>query len=194
MFWPAYYALILLIVFLVVRHVPARAATGILAVAVILQIADSSAGWREIRAGFHAEPASVWAISLQHEFWGEAAQRYSAIRAIPPQKPHPEWRDISYFAATNGLSTDAVFLSRVRQAQEDEARARMEASVGKGLYDADSIYIVEPDYVTAVEAAFDVDRDFVHGDRRFPRPRPRMVLAALGWSDSGGYVLCLASP
>jgi integral membrane sensor domain MASE1 len=49
LFWPVYYVLLLFLVFVVVRRFRSSVAITILAVALAVQVVDTSAGWLDIR-------------------------------------------------------------------------------------------------------------------------------------------------
>ncbi len=177
-FWPVYYVLVFVIVYLVVRGLGRRLAVPLLGFALVVQVADTSAYWRAIRAGLMTEPASTWSTTLTDPFWQAAATRYNAVRRIVSYNAPPFWKDLSYYAATHGMGTDIVYLARFgqrRQAKAGEVALRAALS---GNYLPDSLYIVAPEYVSLVALGLDPSRDL------FARVDDQYVVAP-GWNTCG---------
>ncbi|MBN9022994.1 MAG: hypothetical protein J0H08_13050, partial [Rhizobiales bacterium] len=72
MIWPAYYALLLAIAYLVLRGTGRRLAVPLLALALVVQLADFLGPWWAERTRMMAEPSSRWETKLDDPFW-EAA-------------------------------------------------------------------------------------------------------------------------
>ena len=156
MFWPVFYAIIFLIIFVIVRGAPKRATIFLFGVALTVQVADTSAGWRSIRASLMAEPRSTWTTSMISPFWECAASKYRNVRWIPPENRSPEWQEIALFAGAHGLATDAVDLARVSAADLLSARQKAETEIETGVYATDSLYVF--DETTFGLAAKNVDQ------------------------------------
>ncbi|MCX2542002.1 DUF6311 domain-containing protein [Pseudomonas sp. COW5] len=142
MFWPVYYAIILLILFLVIRANKPRTAICLLAMSLVVQATDTRSGWSVVRKHLMVEPATQWATPFVDPFWKNAAAHYPKIRWILPQNYSPQWLDIAAFAASHGLSTDAVYLGRMSIEQRVRADKHTSEILASGQYDADSLYLV----------------------------------------------------
>ncbi|MDD0967459.1 MULTISPECIES: DUF6311 domain-containing protein [Pseudomonas] len=142
MFWPVYYAIILLIIFLVIRANQTRAAVCLLALALVIQVSDTRSGWSVVRKRLMVEPSAQWASPFVDPFWKSAAAHYPKIRWILPQNYSPQWLDIAAFAANHGLSTDAVYLGRMSSEQRVRADQHTSEMFASGQYDADSLYLL----------------------------------------------------
>lgn len=143
MFWPVYYAVILAIIFLVIRANRPRTATCLLTLALLLQVADTHSGWSVIRKRLMAEPASEWATPFVDPFWKNAASHYRKVRWIVPQNLSPQWLNVAAFAGKYGLPTDAVYLGRMDLNQWRQADQKASKAFATGQYDADSLYLLD---------------------------------------------------
>jgi len=158
MFWPVFYALHFGILYVIARSYSSSVATGILVVGLVVQISDTSVGWRIVRDQLMTKPASQWPSPLKHAFWQQAATRYRKVRWIMPlEEKSPNFATFASYAAAHGLATDAVYLNRIGRKQLDAARGKAQATLETGNFEADSLYIIlEPSNVA--EAARHVDQ------------------------------------
>lgn len=157
MFWPVLYALILLVIFLLVRGFRPRLVVTFLLVALAVQIVDTRNGWMGLRQSKMLTPSSVWASPMVDPFWASAAAHYPNIRSLMPENQSPRWQVIADFAATHGLKTDAVYLGRMSTKATSRARQNAQDMLGSGHYYADSLYVID-DRVLA-EAARNVNSE-----------------------------------
>ena len=142
MFWPVYYLIIFTIIFLVVNKYK-RLSILLLSLAFILQVVDTNAGWRGIRRKMVKQPSQTWNTPLSDSFWQEAAARYQKVRYIPPGNLTPEWMNLGYFAGTQGLATDAVYLARTGSEEVANARSKAQNILKNGNFDHDALYILD---------------------------------------------------
>jgi hypothetical protein len=155
MFWPVFYAIVLAVIFLVVRGYSKRTAVSLLAFAVVVQVADTSAEWARIRTGLMSEPGSELSTPLASPFWKNAAARYSTVRYIPPGTVFPQWSKIAAFAAQNALGTDAVYLARFSRRALKQAQQIASENVLTGRYDSRTLYVLDDS--TLRQAALSID-------------------------------------
>ncbi|MFJ2462958.1 DUF6311 domain-containing protein [Pseudomonas sp. NPDC087615] len=142
MFWPVYYAIILVIVFLVIRANPPRTAICLLSLALVVQVADTRSGWSLVRKMLMVEPSAHWATPFKDPFWQSAAAHYKKIRWILPQNLSAQWLKVASFAASHGLPTDAVYLGRMGKDQWQRADRHTSEMLDSGQYEADSLYLL----------------------------------------------------
>jgi hypothetical protein len=143
MFWPVLYALILMVMFLLVRGYRPRIVVALLALALTIQIVDTRNGWMGLRNSKMITPSAEWATPMRDPFWASAAAHYSKVRSLMPQNQSERWQVIADFAATHGLKTDAVYLGRMSAKALDQARQKTQRMLESGQYDADSLYILD---------------------------------------------------
>jgi hypothetical protein len=146
MFWPVSYCILLASVVLVARVGGTSFAGILIAILLVVQIADTRAGWSQFRQKF-ATVASGWNSPLKSPLWQAAAPRYKKVRRLVPGNGHAGWKEISYYAALNGMATDAVYMARVDRNRVQALVARTNKDIEAGTLETDSLYVVDADVV-----------------------------------------------
>ena len=147
MFWPVYYALILLIFYIIIKSYSRKVAIAILSVGLLIQIADTSAGWLPLRHKLMQPKASEWGSSLTDPFWNQAAEKYKKVVIVPEMNFAKGWKDIAGYAEKNGMATNAVYLARVNQNRLSADNERFMQKITQGAYDPDTLYLIDKDLV-----------------------------------------------
>ena len=147
MFWPVYYALMLLIFYIIIKSYSRKTAIAILAIGLVIQIADTSAGWLPKRQQLMQPKSSEWGTSLTDPFWGEAAKKYKKIVRIAAANNNHNWETFAYYAVRNHLATNSIFLARVDEQKMITENHRLNLQIKEGKYDPDTLYILENDKV-----------------------------------------------
>jgi hypothetical protein len=141
--WPAFYVGIVFVLWILSGTTSKRLATALLAIAAVLQVGDTSAGWGRFSSAV-ASGGLDWPTSMKSAFWAEAARKYKTIRlAVPTGRFTPETRDIGYFAQAHGLGTDAVYLARVNAAGLAADMATTSRSRRTGEFSSSSLWILD---------------------------------------------------
>lgn len=143
MFWPVFYTIIFVVIFLTVRGNNTRIAVYLLGFALVIQILDTSAAWKDIRKASMIEPNTAWVTPMVDPFWEKAGAKYKKVRWIPPGNQSPQWLPLAAYAGTHGLATDAVYLARVGTLALEQARRMASESLKSGRYEADSLYVFD---------------------------------------------------
>lgn len=145
--WSAYYILIFACLIVIVRHGKTNKTVAGLIMIALLQIADTSAGWLQIRKNIarwgQLDPNHQ---VLSNAFWQAAAGQYQDVRVFPLQTGQYQlhWHTFAPYAAKYHLSTSAVFLARPANVSVvQQANARFEAQKKSGNYDPNTLYILE---------------------------------------------------
>jgi hypothetical protein len=141
MFWPVFYVLLWVLVRHVTRRYSTRTAGALLGTALLVQAADTSAGWLPIRRDLSIT-GDAWPSPLKSPFWAKVPERYQVIRLIPPKNQAPHYATFAYFASMNGLATDAVYLSRMNTAKLARARREGESVIKEGKYAPRTLYVL----------------------------------------------------
>ena len=142
MFWPVFYALIFALVFFVARRFHKRTAIYLLSMALLIQVADTSAGWKGLRKKLMVQRSAQWESALKDPFWEEAAQRYRKVRWVFPENHSPHWSSLAAYAGKYGLSTDAIYLARVGETAFATAHNIASNTLKTGNYEPDALYIL----------------------------------------------------
>ena len=159
--WPALYFALVLATFLVCRNYSARAASVILGFAMVLQIADSSAGWAPQKSVVAGAQSGTWNIGLNDPFWQEAAQHYHAVRRLPAGNVTPDWSVFGAYAAKHNMRTDSVYLARVNYDQLAQLNQHNQQRIEQGDYDAETLYITSNQMLASVLKHLKPEQDLV---------------------------------
>ena len=140
--WPLVYGAMIAICWIAIHGSSRRGGSALLIAAAIIQIADSSAGWRGHAETF-ARPGPDWPTQLVSPFWGAAGHRYRAVRTIVPHDRPPLYRDIDRWALTYGMSTDLVYLARYDSGAFNQLAQRRAAELKEGRLARDTLWIAD---------------------------------------------------
>ena len=161
MFWPVFYTLLLFIVVTLVRGYGKRTAAVLMAIALSIQVADTSAAWRGIRAKLMTKADSIWSTPLKSEFWKQAGERYKKVRIIPPNNLTKHWSVFASYAAGHGMGTDAVYLARIDRNKLRLVHENAIRTVQEGGFCQDNLYILEEREARAALFSLDPTRDLL---------------------------------
>lgn len=153
LFWPVQYLLMIAIFIAIVRTFSHKIALAILGFCFLLQAADTSKGWlinREQLA--HYISPDMYAQKLSNIFWKKASQYYRHLTLVPSINMPPNWENFSIYAASNGLTTNAVHMARIDIQKQDESNRKLNAQINSGAFDQDTLYVVENRFVIAALA------------------------------------------
>jgi hypothetical protein len=144
LFWPVYYVLILMIIYGVIRGYSKKQAILILSICLVIQVADSSAGWLPKRKNLFMLPASsTMGTPLQSPFWEQAAKHYQNVVVILPQDGGSiDWKVFADYAARYHLKTNSAYLGRYDTQKLLDHKKALLSTVAQGGYDANALYIL----------------------------------------------------
>ena len=148
LFWPAYYFLILLIIYGITRFFTKSQSIVIVTMLLILQIADSSAGWLSMRKALAVDhTAAASAPELQDPLWETLAGHYKKILLIPASNKPPFWEAFASFAAKHRMATNSVHMARIDSNKQTVSNALLQKELLTGQLLDDAIYIVRNNWV-----------------------------------------------
>lgn len=140
--WPVAYALMLLAVWGVARGWRRPVASLLLIAAALIQVADTSPGWRAYAATF-ARQGSAWPTSLRSPFWTQAGKRYTAVRLAVPRNHAEPYRDLGVWALANNMRTEIVYLARFDTGALDRLRRLRTGQVRQGTLPRDTLWVLD---------------------------------------------------
>ena len=148
-FWAPFYFLIFSTCFLVCRFYGRRFALILLAIAIVLQVGDTSAGWLKRRKTFVALTITEadFHKTLVSPFWGQAAKRYTNIVKVFPSNASTGWELMAFYAQENRMSTNSVYMGRMDTAKLSQSKAHLLQVLSSGQYDPNTLYVLENDKV-----------------------------------------------
>lgn len=158
MFIPPFYALLLLLCYLVIKQFSRKSALLILASCLTLQIIDLSIGWLDVRQRMTSNgPFPYSQLPLKNPFWKSAVKQYKDIIVIPSRfnfQPDfmsrflsNEWRVFGRFASMNQMGTNAVYLARYDEPKSLELNRQYLNALNTGNLVAENLYIVAPEEI-----------------------------------------------
>jgi hypothetical protein len=147
-FWPMFYALNLVCIFIVIRAYTKRFAIILLGIAGLIQVIDTSAGWRAMHQQI-SDPAKniPHELNLTNPFWDQAAKHYQEVQLVPPQDKAAGWDQIALYAAKHHLSTNAVFFARADIGKLSKAQEAFMNSLYGSNWNPKSLYVLQSDVV-----------------------------------------------
>lgn len=165
LFWPVFYVIYLVILFVLIRNVRRPVLIIILAAALIIQFADTSNGWSKNRSLLMAAPSSTWPTPLIDPFWNEAAEKYDKVRWLltpfPPQQDLDRWKTVADYAIRSKLPTDAAYLARIDSQGIEQATVKRRDALSFGVFEADSLYFLDASQLLQVALNIDPNRDLL---------------------------------
>jgi hypothetical protein len=159
MFWPVFYAIVFAVIVVVVRGYGKRTAAGLLAVALAIQVIDTSAVWAQIRAGKMAPGSSQLAPPLADAFWKKAGAKYRSVRILPPRSQFPAWERLADYADKHALPTDAVYLARISTGALQRAQQQAAGQLATGRYDPATLYILDDEALHQAAVTLNANTD-----------------------------------
>ena len=147
--WVALYFALFLTVYTIFKFAKPSLAIGLVAIALILQVVDTRAGWIANKQDLGRSSNQPWKTTLQSPFWAEVGP-YQALRGLPAMNIAPHWSDFAKVADENGMQTDFIYTARVDYAKINALNESNLKMVVSGNYKEDVLYIVQPKWGTMV--------------------------------------------
>ena len=154
LFWPLYYAILVVGCILVLRNYSFGRARIILALCMGMQILDLSPGLINLHKDLNTPVKNnLTSTPLIQPFWKIASGLYENIYLLPSRsEPNPDfmsrfmssdWRIFGRYADVNKLSTNAIYLSRYDTQKQELAFKNALKRSATGSYDLKTLYIVK---------------------------------------------------
>ncbi len=163
-FWPMFYALNVACIFIVIRAYSKRFVWILLGLACLLQVLDTSAGWRAMHQQISDPTKNIpHELNLKNSFWKNAANHYQEVQLVPPQDKAPGWDQIALYAAKYRLATNAVFFARADIEKLSKAQETFMNSLYGSSWSPKSLYVLQPDVVLPAYFHSNPDVDLLVG-------------------------------
>ncbi len=163
-FWPMFYALNVACIFIVIRAYSKRFVWILLGLACLLQVLDTSAGWRAMHQQISDPTKNIpHELNLKNSFWKNAANHYQEVQLVPPQDKAPGWDQIALYAAKYRLATNAVFFARADIEKLSKAQETFMKSLYGSSWSPKSLYVLQPDVVLPAYFHSNPDVDLLVG-------------------------------
>ncbi|WP_199099953.1 DUF6311 domain-containing protein [Dyella sp. ASV21] len=143
LFWVAYYALLLWAFFTLARVLSARALAIVLAVALVLQLADLYPGLMQLHQTLVQRTQVADTARLHGPFWDAAGQRYTRLRRVPTRVLAPGWEVLARYALEHRMGTDAVQVARVNWKLFNRLRDEQLKRIADATPETQTLYILD---------------------------------------------------
>jgi hypothetical protein len=142
MFWPVFYFLLLILIVYIVRGFSKKSAILILGVCCVIQIVDTSAGWRHIRKALNIS-SSIQETPLKNPAWNEIGPQYQNLVRFPVHNQGNDWQYFASYAAIHKMGTNSVFLARLDESKLIESSQKINLQLRAGPLDKSSLYVLD---------------------------------------------------
>ena len=142
MFWPLGYLIVFALLTLLSRQLRSTSALIVACLALALQLGDLQRGIRALNIG-PDRTGATWRTTLTSPAWETLAPHYERVRALPVENENWNWRELSWFAITHKLPTDAVYLGRIDPKALAAAQQVARTAMRDGSFDRGAIYGVD---------------------------------------------------
>jgi hypothetical protein len=142
MFWPMFYGLVFLVLYLNIHYYSGRVLVLILLGALLLQIVDLTPGLKKIHSQFGLEKVTQMKTNLNNSFWNEAALKYKKIIEVQPAMSW-DYQNIAGFAINHGLATNAIYLARNDPSKLELAKQKWASEVFDSKLRSDTLYVID---------------------------------------------------
>ena len=139
LFWPMYYAILLVIIYVVIKAYSARSAMFLFVIAALLQVLDTSAGWLPIRDKVSLSTSSQFKTVLQHPFWKNAGTQYVNLVANDAQS---NWEDFGIYASFNNMATNITHLARTDASKQSAFTQQIAHQLYSGPLNLNTLYVL----------------------------------------------------
>ena len=85
---------------------------------------------------------SAFTAQLVSRQWGEIAQRYDHLIAIPPLNNDPGWFELSLLANKWNLTTNATYLGRIDMQKFESTAVRAQLDLESLRFDSHTMYVI----------------------------------------------------
>jgi hypothetical protein len=147
-FWPVYYLLIFLALYLVSKNFSKNSAIFLVGFFASLQLFDSFEGFAKSRENFlktYEKENNHITQNLVSSAWSDYATKYKKITLVPMQYladgTHQSYMTFAHFAAINKMEINSAFLGRYNAYAMKQANWLLAKEVESGVFDKNSLYI-----------------------------------------------------
>ena len=159
MFWPVFYFILLLIINYIQKNFSKNLAIILLGMLCIIQIVDTSAGWRPIRYSLVHERYPNSQSPLVNPVWNDFGTQYKKLERYPVQNQSEDWQIFASFAAQHAMGTNSVFLARFDELKLRQANERVNRALRSGSLDNKVLYVIDLWKENPIPLQFNPEKD-----------------------------------
>ena len=159
MFWPVFYFILFLIINYIQKNYQKSFAITLLGVLCVIQIVDTSAGWRPIRYSLSHERYPNSQSPLVSPVWNDFGAHYKKLERYPVQNQSEDWQIFASFAAQNSMGTNSVFLARFDEVKLSQSNDTVNRALRYGPLNNRVLYVVDLWKRNPTPLQFDREKD-----------------------------------
>ena len=159
MFWPVFYFILLLIINYIQKNFSKNLAIILLGMLCIIQIVDTSAGWRPIRYSLVHERYPNSQSPLVNPVWNDFGAHYKKLERYPVQNQSEDWQVFASFAAQHAMGTNSVFLARFDELKLRQANESVNRALRSGSLDNSVLFVIDLWKNNPIPLQFDREKD-----------------------------------
>ena len=161
-FWPLFYLIIFVTLFIVLRAYRPWIAFCLILLASIIQVVDTSAGWLNIKPSLVASNPKI-SQQLQNPFWREAWRHYQKIELSPVinNVRQPDWEILALYAYEHKMATNSILVARISGTQVERANEKWLLKAKSNQLDKNTIYILDEKNANLLLQTADLNRDLL---------------------------------
>ena len=142
--WLLYYLVFLTGLILCVTLLPSKWSVPVVAFCLVVQIADSWAGYAGLRRSF--EPRA-WESALKSPLWQTLGERYKSVRLVLPEQNSEDWLQFAEYANRNKMAVNSGSFARVSPTNLSSAEFDIAQEVINSKLATDAVYIFKSDHL-----------------------------------------------
>lgn len=158
LFWPMYYAILLVIIYVLIKAYSSRSILILFGIASVLQVIDTSAGWLPIREKVSFSASSQFNTKLQNPFWKDAGQYYQNIVTTGGQN---NWEEFGIYASENQMRTNIAYVARVDHKKIEQSFSKVNQQLHLGPLDLNTLYVFQDWKNSPNQIQYDAQKDLL---------------------------------
>lgn len=158
LFWPMYYTILLMIIYLLIKAYSSRTVLILFGIAAVLQVVDTSAGWLPIREKVLLISSSQFKTKLQNPFWKNAGQHYQHIVTTGGQE---NWEEFGIYASENQMSTNITHIARADYKKSEQSFSKVNQQLHQGPLDLKTLYVFQDWKNSPDQIQYDPQKDLL---------------------------------
>ena len=158
LFWPMYYTILLMIIYVLIKSYSSRSVMILFATAAILQVVDTSAGWLPIREKVSLISSSQFKTKLQNPFWKNAGQHYKNLVTTGGQE---NWEEFGIYASENQMSTNIAHIARVDYKKSEQSFSKVNQQLHQGPLELKTLYAFQDWKNSPDQIQYDPQKDLL---------------------------------
>lgn len=158
LFWPIYYTILLVILYVLIKSYSAKNVLILLGIAAIIQVIDTSAGWLPIREKVSLSTSDQFKTALQDPFWNNAGKYYKNLVTTGGQE---NWEQFGIYASENQMASNIAHIARVDYKKSEQSFAKVYRELHQGPLDSKSLYIFQDWKSSPDQIQYDSQKDLL---------------------------------